>query len=169
MMIPSIASPRLAAPCRVPELNAPTAIASGHPFMTRLVTRAALALAVFALAAGLTGCAQPKAPAQAPLGLLDVTSRPGEAALLAGMRLYEDAQYSQAEQQLIAALKSGLASPRDQAAAHKLLAFIFCASNRTTECEAAFRAARRVDASFALSKSEAGHPLWGPVYQRISQ
>jgi hypothetical protein len=70
---------------------------------------------------------------------------------------------------LQAALQAGLVSPRDRAAAHKLLAFIFCTSNRTNECEAQFRAARAADPAFVLSKSEAGHPLWGPVYERVQQ
>jgi Tfp pilus assembly protein PilF len=109
-----------------------------------------------------------QAPPSAPLGLLDITARPAEAALLAGMRSYEDAQYPQAEQQLQNALRLGLPSPKDQAAAHKYLAFIFCVSNRAAECESAFRSAKRSDPGFALSKSEAGHPLWGPVYKRIA-
>ncbi|MFT3666171.1 TssQ family T6SS-associated lipoprotein [Piscinibacter sp.] len=129
-------------------------------------SRLAAALPAVALAA-LAGCAQmPAAPAP---GLLDITERPAEKALLAGMRAYDDAQYAQAEKQLQAALQAGLASPRDRAAAHKLLAFVLCTSNRASECEAQFRAARDADPAFALSKSEAGHPLWGPVYQRVQQ
>ena len=116
----------------------------------------------------LTACAQPPVAPPA-VGLLDVAERPAERALLAGMRAYEDAQYAQAEKQLQAALQGNLVSPRDRAAAHKLLAFIFCTSNRMTDCEVQFRAARAADAGFALSKSEAGHPLWGPVYQRVQQ
>lgn len=53
------------------------------------------------------------------------------------------------------------------AAAQKHLAFIYCTSQRVAECEAAFRAARLADPAFALSRSEAGHPLWGPVYKRV--
>jgi Tfp pilus assembly protein PilF len=102
----------------------------------------------------------------APPGLMDVAERPAEKALLAGIRAYEDAQYPESEKQLNAALKAGLASSKDRAAAHKHLAFIYCTSNRTAECEAAFRAARQADPAFALSKPEAGHPLWGPVYKR---
>jgi Tfp pilus assembly protein PilF len=102
-------------------------------------------------------------------GLMDVAERPAEKALLAGLRAYDDAQYPQAEQLLGQSLKSGLASKRDQAAAHKHLAFIYCTSSRTAECEAAFRAARAADPKFTLSRSEAGHPLWGPVYQRVQQ
>lgn len=131
---------------------------------TRLVAAASLALLTLLAA----GCAQPQLNAPA-LGLLDIADRPAEKALLAGLRAYDDAQYPQAEKQLQAALQAGLASPRDRAAAHKLLAFVFCTSNRMAECEAAFRAARAADPAFALTKSEAGHPLWGPVYQRVQQ
>ena len=119
-----------------------------------------------ALAAALAaGCAVvPTRP-----GLMDVIQRPAEKALLAGMRAYDDAQYPLAEQQLTLALKTGLDSPRDRAAAHKLLAFVYCTSARVAACEAEFRAARADDPGFALTKAEAGHPLWGPVYQRVRQ
>lgn len=110
------------------------------------------------------GCAAP--PAAPPVGLYDVIERPAERALLAGIRAYDDAQYAQAERTLTSALGLGLASPKDRAGAHKLLAFVYCTSNRMRECEASFRAAREADPSFALTRSEAGHPLWGPVYRR---
>jgi hypothetical protein len=80
------------------------------------------------------------------------------------LRAYEDAKYPEAERLLSQALQAGLASPKDQAAAHKHLAFIYCTSQRQAQCEAAFRAARAADPNFELSKSEAGHPLWGPVF-----
>jgi len=125
-----------------------------------------LAAAALALATLLAGCVL--AP-PAPPGLMDVAERPAEKALLAGMRAYDDAQYAQAEQLLKEALQAGLASPRDRAAAHKHLAFIYCTSARVPACEAEFRAARADDPAFALSKSEAGHPQWGPVWQRVRQ
>ena len=103
----------------------------------------------------------------APSGLLDVAARPAEKALLAGLRAYDDAQYPEAEKQFRLALGSGLTSARDRAAAHKHLAFIACTSSRIPECEADFRWARQADSTFVLSKSEAGHPLWGPVYKRV--
>ncbi len=129
--------------------------------------RAARAATLLIALAALAGCVQP--PLAPPVGLLDVTERPAEKALLAGMRAYDDAQYPQAEKQLQAAIQGNLASSRDRAAAHKLLAFIFCTSNRMSDCEVQFRAARAADPGFALTKSEAGHPLWGPVYQRVQQ
>ncbi len=118
-----------------------------------------------ALAATLAGCAS--APPSAPVGLLDITSRPAERALLNGMRAYDDASYAEAEKHLNQALAAGLASPRDRSAAFKTLAFIYCTSDRMRECEAAFRSAKAADPSFALTKSEQGHPLWGPVYSRV--
>jgi hypothetical protein len=118
-----------------------------------------------ALLAVMAGCAQPPKPV--PVGLLDVISRPAERALQAGLRAYDDAQYGESEKQLNLALKGGLVSPRDQAEAHKTLAFIYCTSKRQLECEAEFRAAKAADPAFALSKSEQGHPLWGPVYKKL--
>jgi hypothetical protein len=117
------------------------------------------------LAALLSACAE--AP-PAPAGLMDVAARPAESALLAGIRAYEDAQYSAADEQLRRALATGLTSPRDRAAAHKYLAFIACSSDRTADCESEFREARKADPGFALTRSEAGHPVWGPVYRRIA-
>jgi len=99
-------------------------------------------------------------------GLSELMERPAERALVEGIRAYDDGQYAQSEAALRRALASGLASGRDRATAHKLIAFITCTSNRAGDCEAAFRAARAADPAFALSRSEAGHPLWGPVYRK---
>ena len=129
------------------------------------MSRAASSLALCA-ALALSACGE--MPGR-PQGLMDVAERPAERALLTGLRAYDDGQYPQAEQQVQQALQLGLASAKDRAAAHKHLAFIFCTSNRVLDCEAQFRAAKRVDPDFALSKSEAGHPLWGPVYQRVQR
>jgi Tfp pilus assembly protein PilF len=129
---------------------------------------ALLAPLLAAALTGLVGCVQAPTTAS-PVGLLDVAERPAEKALLAGLRAYDDAQYPQAEKQLLTAIQAGLVSSRDRAAAHKLLAFIYCTSNRMNDCEAQFRAARTADPAFALTKSEAGHPLWGPVYQRVQR
>ena len=122
-------------------------------------------LLVLAAAAFAAGCAAPP-PAPKPTGLAEVMERPAERALLDGIRAYDDGQYAQAEKALRQALADGLQSARDRATAHKLLAFITCTSERLAECEAAFRAARAADPAFVLNRSEAGHPLWGPVYRK---
>jgi Tfp pilus assembly protein PilF len=122
-------------------------------------------LVAAAFSALLAGCAVP--PDSAPVGLTDIAERPAEKALLAGIRAYDDGQYAEAEKHLGNAVKAGLSSSKDRAAAQKYLAFIYCTSNRQANCEAAFRAARQADPAFALSKSESGHPLWGPTYKRV--
>lgn len=93
--------------------------------------------------------------------------RPAERALIEGIRAYDEGQYAAAEAQLRRALAATLASPRDRASAHKLLAFITCTSERLADCATHFTAARGADPGFQLSRSEAGHPLWGPVYRRV--
>jgi len=134
-----------------------------HPFPRLCV----LAWAAAVLAAG---CAAPPPPAAPPpTGLAEVMERPAEKALLDGIRAYDDAQYAQAEKALRLALAEGLQSARDRATAHKLLAFITCTSDRLDDCQTQFLEARAADAGFALSRSEAGHPVWGPVYRSLSQ
>ena len=143
----------------------PTA-ARSHPAPCRPRPRALLA--TLATAALLAACASaPPPPPPAPTGgLAELMERPAERLLVEGIRAYDDGQYPQAESALRRALEAGLRSGRDQASAHKLLAFITCTSERLAACEAAFRAARAADPAFALSRSEAGHPLWGPVYRQ---
>jgi Tfp pilus assembly protein PilF len=101
----------------------------------------------------------------APVSVADIMGKPAERQLLTGLRLYDDAQYREAELALGEALRLKLANPRDQATAWKTLAFVYCTSKRPQECEQAFRNARNADPDFALSKAESGHPVWGPVYQ----
>ena len=134
------------------------------------MTAPRLAAAVLTLLIG--GCAgvAPPSPPAGPPGLMDLLDRPAERSLLDGLRAYEDGHYAAAEKALRQALAPSpagtLAHARDRATAHKLLAFIQCTSNRAAECEAEFRAARRASPDFALSRAEAGHPLWGPVYRK---
>ena len=125
--------------------------------------RSALRLAIALAAVLMTGCVQPSPP----VGLLDVSARPAERALLAGLKAYDDAQYEPADRLFREALATGLVSPRDRAEAHKRLAFIQCAAGRLGDCEAEFKLARAADRNFALDKSEAGHPVWGPVYKKL--
>ena len=116
---------------------------------------------IAALAIVLSACATDQ-------GLTDVMQRPAERALLAGLRAYEDAQYVEAERELQRALAAGLTSAKDRATAHKHLAFIYCTSTRVAACDKAFRDALAAEPAFTLSKAEAGHPLWGPVYRRVT-
>lgn len=92
-------------------------------------------------------------------------SKQAESSLTAGIKAYENGDYKASQQELQAALAVGLASRDDQVRANKLLAFIACAGKQRDVCKTHFLRAFAINPNFSLSKSEAGHPLWGPVYQ----
>jgi Tfp pilus assembly protein PilF len=121
-------------------------------------------LASLVLVVLLSACAAP----QVQVGLSDLSARPGESAMLAGIRSYEEAQYPQAEKSLTEALAAGFTVKKDAALAYKYLAFIYCTTTRLEECKGAFVAARAADPGFALNKKEIGHPVWGPVYKQVT-
>lgn len=144
--------------------------------LNRVRALGALGLCLVALA----GCASmsktqpaeaPVAPAPASAPAVEVAPPPApvitsETVLEQGVKAYQSAQYQQAELDLKSALQMGLSHPADVATANKYLAFIYCTSKRQAMCLAAFKAARAADPKFALTKAEAGHPMWGPVYRR---
>lgn len=128
--------------------------------------RAAAVTAVLAAAVLAGGCVTPPPPPPAP-GLVELLERPAERALSEGIKAYDDGQYALAEQRLRDAIAAPLPNRRDLATAWKLLAFMHCAAGREADCEAAFRAALGADPGLELSRPEAGHPMWGPVWRRL--
>ncbi len=136
--------------------------ASQPAFAARAAMIAALIASLLA-----AGCASTTAPPARTTGLADLMERPAERALIDGLRAYDEGLYAAAELLLTQAVRGGLASARDRATAHKMLAFIACTSDRPAVCESEFRAARAADPRFTLGRSEAGHPTWGPVAQRV--
>ena len=87
--------------------------------------------------------------------------------LASGIRQYDEANYAEANRLLQASLDQGLAAASDQVRAHKYLAFIHCVSGRQPQCRSEFRQALEIDPSFELASSEAGHPMWGPVFRSV--
>ena len=112
---------------------------------------------------------RPKEPAAAPSAPPPrvSTSSKGEPDLNKGIRSYEDGEYKTSAKQLQAALDLGLDAKRDQAKAHKYLAFINCVSGREKSCRDEFRKALDADPKFDLEPAEAGHPVWGPVLRSV--
>ena len=131
-------------------------------------------LTAVVVAVALSGCAllePPRPPPPLPpptISIARLYEQPAERAFINGMRFYEDGQYERAEVMLRRAVTEGLGDRNDVAVANKHLAFIACAYDRPTECEAAFRAAFAADPAFRLTDAEVGHPLWGPVYKRVA-
>ncbi|AVG42192.1 TssQ family T6SS-associated lipoprotein [Achromobacter insolitus] len=50
--------------------------------------------------------------------------------------------------------------------AYKLQAFSYCVSKYPQLCEDSFARILALDPTFELAPNEAGHPVWGPVFQR---
>lgn len=140
--------------------------AAKPPAVRRAVPAAALALL---LAACETLQPAPPPPAPPAPSVTQLWERPPERALLNGLRFYEDGAFDRAEQSFRSALLQGLLDRRDVASAHKYLAFIACAFNRLAECEQQFRNALAADPAFLLTDAEIGHPVWGPVYRRVTE
>ena len=92
---------------------------------------------------------------------------PGEPDLSAGLRHYENGRYAEAYRSLQASLAKGLHWKRDQVQAYKYLAFIDCASGRERSCRDNFVRALTLDPELELTPSEAGHPVWGPVFRSV--
>jgi Tfp pilus assembly protein PilF len=90
----------------------------------------------------------------------------GEAELNAGIKSYENANYTESARQLQSAIDLGLYKS-NQVQAHKYLAFIHCVSGRPAQCRGEFRKALDIDPEFVLQPAEAGHPLWGPVFTSV--
>jgi len=90
----------------------------------------------------------------------------GEQTLATALRQYEDARYSESARNLQNAIYQGL-SDKDRVTAHKHLAFIHCASGREGECRDEFGRALDIDPKTELTRAEAGHPRWGPVFRSV--
>ena len=91
----------------------------------------------------------------------------GEQELATGIKSYEEGEYKTAAKQLQTALDLGLDVKRDQATAHKYLAFIICKSARDKSCRDEFQKALDADPNFELAPAEAGHPIWGPALKSV--
>ncbi|MGE8691477.1 MAG: TssQ family T6SS-associated lipoprotein [Achromobacter sp.] len=50
--------------------------------------------------------------------------------------------------------------------AYKLQAFSYCVSRYPQLCEDSFSRILALDPAFTLAPNEAGHPVWGPVFQQ---
>jgi Tfp pilus assembly protein PilF len=114
----------------------------------------------------ISACATPPPPPPS-VSITRLYAQPAERSLVDGIRAYDEGQHTRAEQLLRKAVSLKLADPADTATAWKYLAFIACSYSRPAECEEAFIAALQADPGFRLGEAELGHPLWGPVYDKV--
>lgn len=110
----------------------------------------------------MTGCASP---------LLRntgwVAPRQAEQDLSSGILAYEDGDYKNSARLLQSALSAGLLLTYDKVAAHKYLAFMYCAQSQEKLCRNEFRKALELNPKFKLTAAESGHPAWGPVFKSL--
>lgn len=133
-------------------------------------------LLAFAAAFGLSACvSDPQKPEEEvvapvapkppePTAAEKAVAKKAEVNLANGIKAYENGDYKTSQSELQGALALGLANRVDQMRANKYLAFIACAGNQRDVCKTHFLKAFAISPKFSLAKSEAGHPVWGPVF-----
>jgi hypothetical protein len=131
-----------------------TRLPTGLPGRTLRVA-AVLALALVAAACATT--APDPAAAAAPAG---------RARLDAGVASYEQGRFEEAIELLSGSTEIDAAPPAVRIEALKTLAFSQCVTGRSAPCRRSFDAMLEIDAAFALSAAESGHPAWGPVFDQ---
>ncbi len=89
-----------------------------------------------------------------------------EVALNTGVAAYERGEFAQAIRILTPLGNDTSLSVGQRLRALKTLAFAQCVSGATTACRNSFERAFRLDATFDLARTEHGHPVWGPQFER---
>ena len=112
----------------------------------------------------MTACAT---PIMRDTGLDKFALRKAEKDLSLGIRAYEDGDYKNSTRLLQSALAAELFLTSDKVAAHKYLAFMYCAQSREKACRDEFRKLLALNPDFQLSPAESGHPSWGPVFKSL--
>jgi uncharacterized protein YceK len=91
--------------------------------------------------------------------------RKAAAAMLDGIRLYENGDFMDAIARLgEPEIRSAPGPIRVEAL--KYIAFSYCVTRDLVDCRHAFDTALGIDPGFALGRGEGGHPMWGPVFEQ---
>jgi hypothetical protein len=88
-----------------------------------------------------------------------------EQLLADGKDLYDKGDYKSAIRKLGAARDAADDSSATKQNSLKLLAFSYCVTNQKPLCKQQFTSLLKLAPAFQLSRGEAGHPLWGPVFK----
>jgi hypothetical protein len=93
-------------------------------------------------------------------------ARPKPEQLLAeGSELYEKGDYKAAIRKLVTVRDSAEVTPLTKQSSLRLLAFSYCVTSQRALCKNQFSTLLAIAPEFQLSRGEAGHPLWGPVFK----
>ena len=88
--------------------------------------------------------------------------------LVDGLRKFDAGKHDESAKLLAEALQMGGLDDEDRAEAHKHLAFMHCTAGRESQCREEFRKALAAYPGMQLEPSEAGHPVWGPIFRSMS-
>ena len=124
-----------------------------------------------ALLAG--GCALVPVDAPAPPPAPVATPKPAEPSegrrwLDRGIAQFEQGKFVESLRILQESPEIDVDRPEVRAQALKYVAFNQCVTARRAACRRTFDALLTLDPGFALAPVEAGHPVWGPEFERAS-
>ena len=90
----------------------------------------------------------------------------GRKALDRAVALFEQGKFAESMRLLQESPEILADGPQVRVQALKTLAFAQCVSGRRPACRRSFDAALALDPAFELAPAEAGHPSWGPEFER---
>jgi hypothetical protein len=82
-----------------------------------------------------------------------------------GKELYEKGDYRGAIRKLTSARDGSDDATAVKQNSLKYLAFSYCVTSQRPLCKTQFASLLKLSPAFELSRGEAGHPLWGPVFK----
>jgi hypothetical protein len=103
-------------------------------------------------------------PAKAPEPVPTIVVKPDQL-FLEGKELYEKGDYRGAIRKLSSARDAADELPTVKQNSLRYLAFSYCVTNQRPLCKTQFSSLLKITPTFELSRGEAGHPLWGPVFK----
>lgn len=119
------------------------------------------------------GSAEPAQTKQAPESPERIAARTARAVARAeldsGVALYNNGDYHGAIKRFGSIFESLKPYKDMELQALKFTAFSYCVIGRPRLCKFQFERAVKLDPSFDLEPGEKGHPLWGPVFDRVKK
>jgi hypothetical protein len=88
-----------------------------------------------------------------------------EQLLAEGVALYDNGDFKGAIRKLQLAKDAAADEAATLQDSLKYLAFSYCVTGQKALCKAQFASLLKISPDFQLSRAEAGHPLWGPVFK----
>ena len=92
-----------------------------------------------------------------------------EAVLKEGKEFYDRGDYNNTIKKLTSTPELFQTDIDVQVEAYKYLAFSYCLTQRQAQCADSFSKAFTLNNAFELTPAERGHPMWGPVFERVKK